>query len=137
MLIAAYGVRVVLLHLPSLAISVLISIVDGLSTIVRQEGPLGLLRGTSLALVGVSSGAIQFMVYEKMKAWGFEQKRKQYARAGMAYDVGADKLVRCTIYVLFINKNTHKRDSVKYFIYRHVHFEQTYIPMRNLPVPGG
>src|ERR1700734_1130416 len=59
---------------PSLAISMLISMLDGLSTIVRQEGPLGLLRGTSLALVGVSSGAIQFMVYEKMKTWGFEQK---------------------------------------------------------------
>ena len=80
----------------SLAISVLISIVDGLSRIVRQEGPLGLFRGTSLALVGVSSGSIQFMVYEKMKSWGFERKRKQYARAGKVYGAEADKLVRCT-----------------------------------------
>ena len=79
-----------------LAISVLIPIVDGLSKIVRQEGPLGLFRGTSLALVGVSSGSIQFMVYEKMKSWGFERKRKQYARAGKVYGAEADKLVRCT-----------------------------------------
>ncbi|KAJ3492972.1 hypothetical protein NLJ89_g11124 [Agrocybe chaxingu] len=66
---------------------------DGLSTIVRKEGPLGLLRGTSLALFGVSNGAIQFVVYEKMKAWGFDRKRKQYERAGKVYDVEADKLV--------------------------------------------
>jgi len=65
---------------------------DGLSKIVRQEGPLGLFRGTSLALVGVSSGSIQFMVYEKMKSWGFERKRKQYARAGKVYGAEADKL---------------------------------------------
>lgn len=95
LLIVVYGVRLVLIRL-SLAILALISIVDGLSTIVRQEGPFGLLRGTSLALFGVSSGAIQFMVYEKMKAWGFERKRKQYAREGKVYDAGADKLVRCT-----------------------------------------
>lgn len=89
----------------SLVISVLISIVDGLSTIVRQEGPLGLFRGTSLALVGVSSGAIQFMVYEKMKSWGFERKRRQYARAGKVYGVEADKLVRC------IFRPVHKQNS--------------------------
>jgi len=85
----------VLLRLSSL---VLISIVDGLSTIVRQEGPFGLSRGTSLALVGVSNGAIQFVVYEKMKEWGFDRKRKQYARAGKVYDVEADKLVRLHFY---------------------------------------
>jgi len=65
---------------------------DGLSKIVRQEGPLGLFRGTSLALVGVSSGSIQFMIYEKMKSWGFERKRKQYAGAGKVYGAEADKL---------------------------------------------
>lgn len=71
----------------------------------RQEGPLGLFRGTSLALVGVSSGSIQFMVYEKMKVWGFERKRRQYARAGKVYDVEADKLVRYT------HKSVHKSNS--------------------------
>ena len=83
----------VLCSLVSLPISGLILIVDGLSKIVRQEGPLGLFRGTSLALVGVSSGSIQFMVYEKMKTWGFDRKRRQYARAGKVYDLEADKLV--------------------------------------------
>jgi solute carrier family 25 folate transporter 32 len=66
---------------------------DGLSTIVRKEGTLGLFRGTSLALFGVSNGAIQFMAYEKMKAWGFDRKRKQYERAGKEYIMEADKLV--------------------------------------------
>jgi len=85
---------------------------------VRQEGPLGLFRGTSLALVGVSSGSIQFMVYEKMKSWGFERKRRQYAREGKVYGAEADKLVRRP----FKNKirNTEKRDPVKFCLYRHV-----------------
>lgn len=66
---------------------------DGLSTIMRKEGPSGLFRGTSLALFGVSNGAIQFVVYEKMKTWGFERRRRQHERAGTPYDVNADKLV--------------------------------------------
>jgi solute carrier family 25 folate transporter 32 len=37
------------------------------------------------------------MVYEKMKSWGFERKRKQYARAGKVYGAEADKLVGCTL----------------------------------------
>jgi len=66
---------------------------DGLSTIIRKEGTVGLFRGTSLALFGVTNGAIQFMAYEKMKAWGFDRKRKQYERAGKEYNREADKLV--------------------------------------------
>lgn len=65
---------------------------DGLSKIVRTEGWTGLFRGTSLALVGVSNGAIQFVAYEKMKKWGFDQKRKQHERAGKRYDAETDKL---------------------------------------------
>ncbi|KNZ77684.1 Mitochondrial folate transporter/carrier [Termitomyces sp. J132] len=65
---------------------------DGLSTIVRTEGVLGLFRGTSLGLVGVSNGAIQFVVYEKMKKWGFDQKKRQYQKAGKEWNVDADKL---------------------------------------------
>ncbi|KAF9526275.1 mitochondrial FAD carrier protein [Crepidotus variabilis] len=65
---------------------------DGISTIVRNEGPAGLFRGTSLALVGVSTGALQFVAYEKMKTWGFERKRRQYEQAGKTYDAHTDKL---------------------------------------------
>lgn len=119
----------------SLAISVLISIVDGLSKIVRQEGPLGLFRGTSLALVGVSSGAIQFMVYEKMKTWGFERKRKQYAGAGMVFGAEADKLVCCPFKNKF--RSTEKPDPVKFFLYRHVSLQQNYFPIGNLSLPSG
>lgn len=66
---------------------------DGLSSIVRTEGFFGLFRGTSLALVGVSNGAIQFMGYEKMKRWGFERKRKQFEKSGRPWSPDVDKLV--------------------------------------------
>lgn len=54
----------------------------------------GLYRGTTLALFGVSNGAIQFMVYEEMKKWGFERKQRQFATAGKEYTPSDDKLVR-------------------------------------------
>ncbi|KAL1729376.1 mitochondrial FAD carrier protein [Schizophyllum commune] len=51
---------------------------DGLTTLTRTEGVPGLFRGTTLALFGVSNGAIQFMLYEEMKGWAFERKRKRW-----------------------------------------------------------
>jgi len=59
----------------------------------------GLWRGTSLALFGVSNGALQFMMYEKMKSWGFERKRRQFARAGRAWSSAEDKLVRFSFFL--------------------------------------
>lgn len=70
---------------------------DGFSSIYRSEGLRGLYRGTSLALFGVSNGAIQFMGYEEMKRWGFEQKRKQFAKAGREWTPEDDKLVRVLV----------------------------------------
>ncbi|KAG1846507.1 mitochondrial carrier domain-containing protein [Suillus tomentosus] len=67
-------------------------ILDGISSIWRQEGFSGLWKGTSLALVGVSNGAVQFMAYEEMKRWGFERKRKQFAKAGKVMGPEDDKL---------------------------------------------
>ncbi|KAG9317081.1 mitochondrial carrier domain-containing protein [Chiua virens] len=64
----------------------------GFSSIYRTEGIRGLWKGTSLALFGVSNGAIQFMAYEEMKQWGFEQKRKRLARAGKTTTPEDDKL---------------------------------------------
>lgn len=54
-------------------------------------------KGTSLALVGVSNGAVQFMAYEEMKRWGFEQKRKQFAKAGKVMEPEDDKLVSLSL----------------------------------------
>ncbi|PFH50577.1 hypothetical protein AMATHDRAFT_3859 [Amanita thiersii Skay4041] len=65
---------------------------DGLSMIYRNEGVNGLFKGTALALVGVSNGAIQFVVYEKMKQWGFDRKRKRFEKAGMPWTTEVDKL---------------------------------------------
>lgn len=67
---------------------------DGFRTIYRSEGIRGLYRGTLLALVGVSNGAVQFMMYEEMKRWGFERKRRRMEREGKAYTASDDHLVR-------------------------------------------
>lgn len=54
-------------------------------------------RGTSLALVGVSNGAIQFTAYEEMKRWGFERKKRQFYKDGKEYTTNDDKLVSSTL----------------------------------------
>ena len=91
---------------------------DGLTTIVRKEGPTGLFRGTSLALFGVSNGAIQFVVYEKMKAWGFERRRKQHERAGQLYDINTDKLVshQCFLSPPDISSEPSNQSNLSYMI---------------------
>ncbi|KAI0352751.1 mitochondrial FAD carrier protein [Trametes cingulata] len=68
------------------------SLWHGLTSVYRNEGIAGLYRGTTLALFGVSNGAIQFMVYEEMKRWGFERKKRQFAKAGREYTTADDKL---------------------------------------------
>jgi len=64
----------------------------GFRAIYHAEGWRGLYRGTSLALFGVSNGALQFMGYEKMKSWGFERKRRRFAKQGRAWTTDDDKL---------------------------------------------
>ncbi|KAH9024866.1 mitochondrial deoxynucleotide carrier, partial [Lactarius pseudohatsudake] len=63
----------------------------GFRTIFRDSVRGGLYRGTSLALVGVRNGALQFMAYEKMKNWASERKRR---RSNAAYTIvpGMSKL---------------------------------------------
>ena len=74
-------------------VCVLTSWTDGIREICKSEGLKGLYRGTSLALFGVSNGAIQFMCYEELKRWGFERKRRQFAKAGREWTTNDDKLV--------------------------------------------
>lgn len=89
MLIAVFCVRTLLyLHTNPDAST------DGFSSIIRNEGVQGLFRGTTLALFGVSNGALQFVAYERMKRWGFELKRKQFKLAGRPWTPEVDKLVR-------------------------------------------
>ncbi|KAL0580249.1 mitochondrial FAD carrier protein flx1 [Marasmius crinis-equi] len=64
----------------------------GLRSIIRNEGVSGLFRGTTLALFGVSNGALQFMAYEEMKRWGFERKRRQFEKMGKPWSPEVDKL---------------------------------------------
>jgi len=67
-------------------------LLSGFRAIFRDEGLGGLYRGTSLALFGVSNGALQFMGYEKMKNWAFERKRRRVAKLGRAWTTDDDKL---------------------------------------------
>jgi solute carrier family 25 folate transporter 32 len=68
----------------------------GSRAIYREEGLRGLWRGTSLALVGVSNGALQFMAYEKMKSWAFERRRRRLDKLGRAWTMEDEKLVKYT-----------------------------------------
>ena len=69
---------------------------DGFRAIYLDEGWRGLYRGMTLALVGVSNGALQFMGYEKVKSWVFERKRRRFAKLGREWTMQDDKLVRYT-----------------------------------------
>ncbi|KAG8991679.1 hypothetical protein FRB90_001266 [Tulasnella sp. 427] len=72
---------------------------DGLWKVAKHEGVKGLYKGTSLALFGVSNGALQFMAYEEMKKWGFARQRRKAALAGVPYDEVNAKLTN-TAYTL-------------------------------------
>ncbi len=108
---------------------------DGLSSVYRIEGMRGLYRGTSLALFGVSSGALQFMGYEEMKRWGFDQKRKQFEKAGQQWTPADDKLVSLVL-IDFYNFVPEHRPKVQYCVYRDVGSKQAFSPLCNLPLPS-
>ena len=117
---------------------------DGLTSIYKTEGLPGLYRGTTLALFGVSNGAIQFMAYEEMKRWGFERKKRQFARAGREYTTDDDKLVRprapspCLVPPL--TSCPAPRYAVQHGIHSHVRGEQAvrarvHVPVSSRPLP--
>lgn len=54
---------------------------DGLLRISREEGLRGHYKGTTLALIGISNGAIQFVTYERMKRWARDRKHRKRGQA--------------------------------------------------------
>ena len=70
------------------------NIADGLRTVWRTEGIRGLYRGTYMALVGVSSGAVQFMAYEQLKNFAFARKKRKMLASGQMWREGGEKLVQ-------------------------------------------
>ena len=114
-----------------------VSVTDGFSSIYNSEGIPGLWRGTSLALVGVSSGAVQFMAYEELKRWGFEQKRRQFARAGKTMTPEDDKLVCIpSVYVRLVDHSLSSSHAVEHGLYRHVRCEQIVCACDHVSIPS-
>lgn len=105
--------------------------------IYRDEGWRGLYRGTTLALVGVSNGALQFMAYEKMKSWAFERKRRRFAQLGRAWTIQDEKLVPSLVHL----DNTGLAflltfGAVKHDVHHHVGRIENRRAVRDVPVPS-
>ncbi|MBW0504228.1 hypothetical protein O181_043943 [Austropuccinia psidii MF-1] len=64
---------------------------DGLSRISKEEGIRGLWKGTILALIGVSNGAIQFMTYEELKRWRQESIQNS-SRANLPLNIKPNEI---------------------------------------------
>ncbi|GJN89704.1 hypothetical protein Rhopal_002691-T1 [Rhodotorula paludigena] len=72
-------------------------VLHGLFTLARQEGIRGMSKGLTLAIIGVSNGAIQFMTYEEMKKRRVELRR---ARLGPGASEEEIKTLSNTEYIL-------------------------------------
>ena len=112
------------------------SITDGLSSTYRAEGIRGLYRGTTLALVGVSNGAIQFMGYEQMKWFCTEQKRRQFRLSGREWTPDSEKLVRWSEYISSTLLFANLVGAVQFDVYRALRSLEDFSAVCNLSLPG-
>ncbi|GAA5919438.1 hypothetical protein JCM1841_002390 [Sporobolomyces salmonicolor] len=72
-------------------------VMHGLYTLAREEGFRGMSKGMTLALIGVSNGAVQFMTYEELKKWRVELRRRRLGQAASEEEV---KRLSNTEYIL-------------------------------------
>src|SRR6266702_5337354 len=99
----------------------------GFRVIFRDEGWGGLYRGTLLALVGVSNGALQFMVYKQMKSWAFELERRRVDDGRRQTGVSTSCI--CVRGV----SQTQIYIKVQFHVYSHIRPVKA---LRDQPVPG-
>lgn len=76
------------------------------------------------------------MAYEEMKRWGFEQKRKRFARAGKTMTPEDDKLVRITRTDTALLDLLVPSHTVEYGLYRHVGRKQVVCALDDVPIPS-
>ncbi|BGO90790.1 hypothetical protein NBRC10512_002831 [Rhodotorula toruloides] len=72
-------------------------VLNGLATLAREEGVRGMSKGMTLALIGVSNGAIQFMTYEELKKRRVDLRRKRLGAGASEEEV---KRLSNTEYIL-------------------------------------
>jgi solute carrier family 25 (mitochondrial folate transporter), member 32 len=112
----------------------------GFHAIYRDDGLKGLYRGTSLALVGVGNGALQFVAYEKMKNWAFERKRRRFTKLGREWTTDDDKLVRSVPFNVSFLIVTHSSFFFVCVVEHDVHFHvwrvQARSAIRNISIPS-
>jgi len=106
----------------------------GMNSIAKTEGLRGLWKGTSLALFGVSNGALQFMAYEEMKKWGFARQRRTAIAEGKTWNEAEARLVSSFDLVLGEFMQTVYGVPVKYLLYPHVWCIKTCCISKHIPV---
>jgi hypothetical protein len=88
-----------------------------------------------VAVFGVSSYAIQFMTYEKMKAWGFARKRAKLAKQGTVIPRDEDRLA--SISAILKDVGADYTSQEQYNVHCHERSKQDLRHDGNIPVPSG
>ena len=88
-------------------------------------------------LIGVSNGTVQFMAYNKLKPWRFEQKQRQFVRAGKTTTPEDNKLVCIPrVDVHLANDSLLPSHTVKHSLYHLVWWKQVVCACNHIFTPS-